>query len=181
MRTQNAESGFSYVDVMIAVTILLVGCIAMLSAITSGVVMTTTSQQTMAAKQYALSTIEAIFSARDLDNLQWSAIGNVGDTAIPGGVFVTGDQLLYVEPGKDGVVGTADDKAGSNGTLGDGDDQTPVSGFQRAIRITDIPDPDRPGATVSLRQIDVTITYYIGRLPERETVTTFIANYRTGD
>ncbi|HMG36726.1 MAG TPA: hypothetical protein VKM94_22510 [Blastocatellia bacterium] len=181
MHNKTSESGFSYVDVMIAVTILLVGCMAMLSAITSGVVMTTTSQQTIAAKQYALSTIEAIFSARDLDNLQWAAVGNVGDTAIPAGAFLTGDQPMYIDPGKDGVVGTADDKAGPNGTVGDADDQPAVAGFTRSIRITDIPDPDRPGSPISLRQIDVTISYFIGRALERETVTTFIANYRTGD
>ncbi|MEN3336144.1 MAG: hypothetical protein V7641_5509, partial [Blastocatellia bacterium] len=46
----SGEAGFSYVDMMVAVTILLVGIMAMLSAITGGIVMTTTSQQHLAAK-----------------------------------------------------------------------------------------------------------------------------------
>src|ERR1041384_6840955 len=115
------EAGFSYIDVMVAVTILLVGIMAMLSAITGGIVMTTTSQQHLAAKQYAQSTIEAIFSARDLDELTFSAIGNVGDTTIPGGVFLSGDQVIYPSPGRDGIVGTADDAAGPDGTTGTSD------------------------------------------------------------
>ena len=90
MYQERNEAGFSYVDVMIAVTILLVGVMAMLSAITSGIVMTTTSQQQLSAKQYAQSTIESIFSARDIETLGFDAIGNVGDTSIPGGVFLSG-------------------------------------------------------------------------------------------
>ena len=178
---RSGEAGFSYVDMMIAVTILLVGIMAMLSAITGGIVMTTTSQQHLAAKQYAQSTIEAIFSARDLEELTFDAIGNVGDTTIPGGVFLSGDQPIYPSPGRDGIVGTADDAAGPDGTPGTGDDGTAADGFTRQIEISNVPDPDRPGAAISLRQIKVTITYMIGNARFRETMTTFAANYRTQD
>jgi type II secretory pathway pseudopilin PulG len=175
------EAGFSYVDVMIAVTILLVGIMGMLSAITAGVVMTSTSQQHLAAKQYAQSTIEAIFSARDLDELTFDAIGNVGDTNIPGGVFLSGDQRIYSSPGRDGVVGTADDAAGPDGTSGTADDGVPADGFTRQIEITNVPDPDRPGAAITLRQIKVTISYMIGGGRFRETLTSYAADYRTRD
>lgn len=175
------EAGFSYVDMMVAVTILLVGIMAMLSAITGGIVMTTTSQQHLAAKQYTQSTIEAIFSARDLDELTFEAIGNVGDTTIPGGVFLTGDQPIYSSPGRDGIVGTADDAAGPDGTPGTSDDGVPSDSFTRQIEITSVPDPDRPGAAISLRQIKVTVSYLIGSARLRETMTTFAANYRTED
>ncbi len=175
------EAGFSYVDVMIAVTILLVGVIAMLSAITSGIVMTTTGQQQLAAKQYAQSTIESIFSARDLDSFGFDAIGNVGDANIPGGVFLTGDRKFYSTAGPDGVVGTADDEAGTDGTVGTSDDSPAVDGFTRQITITDIPDPDRPSAAISLRQIDVTISYKLAKSVYRETMTSYVANYRTKD
>ena len=175
------EAGFSYVDMMVAVTILLVGIMAMLSAITGGIVMTTTSQQHLTAKQYTQSTIEAIFSARDLDELTFDAIGNVGDTTIPGGVFLSGDQPIYPSPGRDGIVGSADDAAGPDGTPGTSDDGAAVDGFTRQIEIANVADPDRPGAAISLRQIKVTITYMIGGARFRETMTTFAANYRTKD
>jgi hypothetical protein len=173
------EAGFSYVDVMIAVTIMLVGVMAMLSAITSGIVMTTTSQQSLAAKQYAQSTVEAIFSARDLRTLGFDAIGNVGDPAIPGGVFLSGDRPFYPTAGPDGIIGTADDSAGPDGVVGTSDDIPPVDGFSRQITISDVPDPDRPGAAISLRQIDVSISFRMGNGQFREVMTTYAANYRT--
>ena len=179
------ESGFSYVDMMVAVTILMVGIMAMLSAITSGIVMTTTSQQHLAAKQYVQSTVESIFSARDIDpsgggtQLSFDTIGNVGDSTIPGGVFLSGEQPIYQSPGRDGIVGTADDAAGPDGVLGSGDDTPPVSGFTRQIEISNVPDPDRPGAPISLRQIKVTISYVAGRARLSESMTTYAANYRS--
>lgn len=176
---RQSEAGFSYVDVMIAVTILLVGVMAMLSAITSGMVMTTTSQQALAAKHYAQSTIEAIFSARDLERLGFAAIGNTGDASIPGGVFLTGERSFYLTEGPDGIVGTSDDSAGPDGVIGSADDTAPVDGFQRQITITNVPDPDRPAAAITLRQIDVSISYRIGKSQYREGMTTYVANYRT--
>lgn len=181
MYEQGNEAGFSYIDVMVAVTILLVGVMAMLSAITSGIVMTTTSQQQLAAKQYAQSTIESIFSARDIETLGFDAIGNVGDTSIPGGVFLAGDRRFYATSGPDGVVGTADDAAGPDGIVGTSDDSTPIDGFIRQVTITNVPDPDRPAAPISLRQVDVTISYNIGKSQYRETMTSYVANYRTKD
>ena len=181
MKEERSEAGFSYVDVMIAVTILMVGVMAMLSAITSGMVMTTTSQQQLAAKQYALSTVEAIFSARDLDTLGFDAVGNVGDATIPSGVFLSGDRPFYSSAGPDGIIGTADDAAGPDGVSGTSDDTPSVDGFSRQISIANIPDPDRPGAAISLRQIDVTVSYKLGNAQLRETMTSYVANYRTKD
>jgi hypothetical protein len=181
MNETRYETGFSYVDVMIAVTVLMVGVMAMLSAITSGMVMTTTSQNQLTAKQYAVSTIEAIFSARDLEALGFDAVGNVGDASIPGGVFLSGVVPFYSTSGPDGVVGTGDDSAGPDGVVGNGDDTPPIDGFSRQIIITNIPDPDRPGAAISLRQIDVTVSYKLGNVQNTETMTSYVANYRTQD
>lgn len=183
MKEERSEAGFSYVDVMIAVTILMVGVMAMLSAITSGMVMTTTSQQQLAAKQYVLSTVEAIFSACDVnpDVLGWGAIGNVGDATIPGGVFLSGDRPFYPTAGPNGIIGTADDAAGPDRVVGTSDDTPSVDGFSRQIVITNVPDPDRPAAAISLRQIDVTVSYKLGNAELRETMTSYVANYRTKD
>lgn len=176
----NSESGFSYIDVMIGVTILLVGVLALVSAITRGIAMTTVSQEMLAAKQIAAGTVEAIFTARDVEEiLGWETIGNVGSTSVPGGVFVTGEQAIYPTPGQDGIVGTADDSKGPDGVAGNADDGVPEPGFSRTIVITDLTDPARPNAPISLRQIDVTVNYWVGAKKQTETFTTFIANYRT--
>jgi hypothetical protein len=166
---------------MIAITILLVGVMALVSAITSGLTMTTTSQQSLTAKQIASSTVEAIFTARDVETLGWNSIGNVGDAAIPEAAFVAGKQKISPAPGKDGIVGTADDLNGPDGDAGTEDDSEPVPGFLREITVTDIPDPDRPDSPITLRQIAVTIHYTVGTFAREETFTTYVANYRLKD
>lgn len=181
MNSRN-ESGFSMVDVMIAITILLVGVLALVGATTRAIVQTTQSQNALVAKQYASSTIEAIFSARDLDTLGWDAVGNIGSAEVPGGVFVTGEQDIWPTAGLDGIVGTYDDPAGPNGTAGDGDDGTVADGFRREITITNVPDPIRPDAALSsLRRIDVTISYLLNGRKLKEIFTTYVANYRADD
>ncbi len=181
MMNNRNESGYSMVDVMIAIAILLVGVLALVGATARAIVQTTQSQDALIAKQYASSTIEAIFSARDLDTLGWDAVGNVGSAEVPGGVFVTGEQGIWPTAGADGIVGTDDDSAGPNGSPGDSDDGTPAEGFRREITIANVPDPLRPNATPSLRRIDVTISYTVGGKRYRETFTTYVANYRTDD
>jgi hypothetical protein len=144
-------------------------------------VQTSQSQDALIAKQYASSTSEAIFSARDLDTLGWDAVGNVGSAEVPGGIFVTGEKDIWPTAGQDGIVGTDDDPAGPNGTVGDSDDGTPADGFRREVTITNVPDPIRPNATPSLRRIDVTISYSVGGRKFKETFSSFIANYRNDD
>lgn len=180
MNGSRDESGFSYIDVMIAITILLVGIMSLVGAMTSAVVMTTKSQDMLAAKQYASSTVEAIFSARDIPNLLgWDAIGNATNPATPRGVFPSGEEDIWPTAGRDGIVGTTDDSAGPDGIKGNTDDGTPVPGYKRLITITDLPDPDRPNAAINLRRIDVTITFAAGGKPHTETFTSYAANYRT--
>ncbi|HEV8485036.1 MAG TPA: hypothetical protein VGV87_15950 [Blastocatellia bacterium] len=177
-RIKTQEAGFSYIDVMIAVAILLIGVMALVGAITNGINMTTRSQEALAAKQIASSTVESIFTARDLETFKWEAVGNVGNAAVPGAIFVAGKQNIYPTAGKDGIVGTADDGWGADGIAGNSDDGQPAIGMQREIVVTDLVDPDRPTSPITLRQIDVTIYYSVGPIQRQETFTSYIANYR---
>jgi type II secretory pathway pseudopilin PulG len=177
MNTDPKQKGFSYLDVMVGVTILLVGVLALVAAITAAVVRTNQQELQLRAKQYAYSTIEAIFSARDINTLGWDAIGNVGNNVVGGvakGIFLTGQQPIRLDPGNAVVVpGTAADTG------------TPIIGFQRQITITDICDPDRPSSAcnpagnnkVMSRQITVTIFYQVGNSQFQETVSTVISNF----
>jgi hypothetical protein len=151
------ERGVSYIDVLIAITILLVGVLALGAALTAAVVRASESQEQLEAKQYASSTIEAIFAARDIETLGFAAAKNVAN----GGVFLDGEVAIRTGAGDDGIVGTADD---------DGDT---VEGYTREVRITDIED----GAVVTLRQIDVTIYYTVGAARREETISTYISDY----
>ena len=177
---KRSEAGFTYIDVLCGMTILLVGVLALSGVLVTSVVRTRDSEQQINAKQLAASTMESIISARDIDNLGWNAIGNVGSnpdpvSGIPQGVFLTGFQRVYPFPGKDGVVGTADDATDPRGN-------TPLPNVQRQIVITDINDPDRPTPPnpIYFRRIDVTIQYLTDSgVWRQEVMSTVVTNYVT--
>lgn len=174
------EAGFSYIDTLVGMTVMLIGLLALAGTIAASVLRSRQQEQQLLAKQYATSTLESITSARDIkvQGLQdgWDSIGNVGSNVINGaarGIFLVGEKPLYASPGPDQVVGTADDNGGT------------VTGLTRQIVITDICDPDRPspGCTpagtnpIMMRRIAVTIYYYAGRAKLTETAATVLTRY----
>jgi len=177
------ESGFSFIDVMIAVSILLVGVLALGAALTIAIARAQESEEQIRAKQIATTTAESIFAARDIQtqSLGWSAIRN--GTGIPDaqgvGSFLTGFQPVYDGPGQDGIVGTADDSRGPDGIAGNADDHRLIDGYTRQIQITSLPDdvgfnPPRD----NFKQVVVTINYSVNNAPRSVDVTTFIALYQ---
>ena len=63
------EQGFSYIDVMIAIVILMVGILAMLSALTANLIRSFQSEKRVVAKQLALSTVESVISAKEMNRV----------------------------------------------------------------------------------------------------------------
>jgi hypothetical protein len=172
--TAAGEAGFTYIDVVIAIGILLTGIVALLSAMTAAVATSGRGEQQLIAKQFATSTMESIFSARDINNpniTSFAAIANDTSLGPPQGLFLSGVQPIYNSTGNDGIIGTADDGWGPDGAPGGGDDLTPVAGFSRTITIA----PVSPG----LISITVTISYQSGGLNFTETLTSMMANYNT--
>ncbi len=170
--SRNNQAGFSYPDVLIGLMILMVGLMALASAITAAVIRTREGEQQMSSKNLTTSTLENIFSARDIGPLGWDAVGNVGSNMVDGtnrGIFLTGKQSVKPGVGADGVTGTADDTG------------TAFPNIQREIVITDYDDPERlkaDGFPIFIRRIDVTIYYAVGSGAQRkETATTMITNY----
>jgi type II secretory pathway pseudopilin PulG len=160
------EQGFSYIELMIAVTIMLVGIMALGGALVKGVVTSSMLEDQLRAKEYASSTIEAIYSVRDISKLGFDAAQNVspayGSTA---GIFVNGKTPIKPDAGPDGIIGTADDSG------------APVVGFEREIVIK-VPDGLPATEYDTLRQIDVTIYYGSGASKNKLTVSAYIGNYR---
>lgn len=173
------ESGFSYIDVMIALVILLVGVLALLSGISGSVLQTRGHEQQLLAKQIATSTIESIMSVKETDpaRLGWEAVGNIGANpdanGVPRGIFVNGFNPINLNAGPDQVIGTADD----DGPL--------VDGLSRQITITNICDPDRPSpgcnppgvSRIRMRTVEVTIAYFVGKIQRQEKLTTVLTDY----
>lgn len=162
------ESGFSYVDVVIATMILMVGVLALGAAMTGAVVNSDESKLQLVAKQYATAASEAIFSARDVSKLGFAAAQNVGSGS---GIFLTGEQPIKPGAGTDGIIGTADDTG------------TAVAGYKRTIVITNINDAnndgidDTTGGGVSLRLITVTINYLSRGIPRSVEIKTIVGDY----
>ncbi|HEX3101982.1 MAG TPA: hypothetical protein VHQ01_09330 [Pyrinomonadaceae bacterium] len=176
-----SESGFSYIDVMIALVILMVGILALLSGISGSILQARGQEQQLLAKQVATSTMESIMSVKETDpaRMGWPAVGNVGSnpnpSGTPQGIFVTGFQPVLTDAGPDEVLGTADDTG------------TAVQGLQRQIVIADVCDPDRPSPAplctpagnfvVKFRSITVTVKYTAGAIQRQEVLSTVLTDY----
>lgn len=177
------ESGFSYIDVMVAMVILLVGILGYLSAMAAGVMLSRGQQQQLAARHISATAIESIMSAKETDEarLGWDAIGNVGsnldENDNPQGVFTSGFVQVVANAGSDEVVGTADDSGAA------------LSGYRRRVVITDICDPDRPSENcaepgvwpVRMRRVDVTVRYYVGSAEREEVIATILTDYTVAE
>lgn len=171
----NTEAGFTYIDVMVALVILMVGIMGLLSAMSAAMLISRSQEQQLNAKQFGASTMESIMAAKetapsptDPTPLGWSAVQNA-----PAGVFVTGVQQVRANAGPDEIQGTADD----TGAV--------IDGLTRQIVITDICDPDRPssacvpvgGFPVRNRMVTVTMNYFAGTIARQEVLRTVVTDY----
>ena len=174
-----SESGFSYIDVMVALVIFLVGILGYLSALSAGILQSRGQQQQIIARHIAATAMESIMAAKETDptRLGWPAIGNVGSNidseGVAKGVFQTGFQQVVADAGPDEVIGTADDSGAA------------MIGYTRRIQITDICDPDRPSPNcptpgywaVRMRRVEVTVKYFVGSAEREEVIATVMTDY----
>ncbi|MBC7900953.1 MAG: hypothetical protein H7070_12980 [Saprospiraceae bacterium] len=186
---KKSEAGFSYIDVLIAIVILMVGILAMLSALTANLIRSYESEKRIVAKQMVVSTIESIISAKEIKNAGviegWDSIRNFA--GLPAGeidgIFLTGFLPIREEIGGDGAAGTADDACASGAPCvtptSPTNNSAEVEGYQRRILITDVEDPERPFPenAIARRRIDVTIRFVTNAGLREETMSTIVANY----
>ena len=130
------QHGFSLIEMMVAMSILVIGLLGLAQVFYLGMVNASTSSANLIAREKAREAIESVHTARDTRTIAWSAVRNVNPptpnppfmmacTGIPaagaqpavaftaspgGGVFLNGEQQLR-QPGADGLVNTADDAA----------------------------------------------------------------------
>lgn len=180
------EGGFSLIEVMIAIVVMLVGILAVIASLAAAVAATEGSEEDLIARQKALEAMESIYTARNSQQIPFSAVANVSN----GGIFLNGAQPMKCA-GPDGLVNTGDDVScttaagaacpdsgaecmvlpGPDGILGTADDTTMSLGnFTRTITITPTTYPTGPNAgTVNpnMMGITVTITYTKAGLPSR--------------
>jgi len=185
-----SENGFSYIDVMIAIVIMLVGVLALASALASNMIRSYETDKRIVAKQLALSSIESIITARNIQRQGtvegWKSIGNIGnnvDNGVPKGIFVNGWAPIREELGWDGIAGTADDACGSGAACNvpgrPANNSPEMKGFEREIIVTDVQDSERPTPPnpITRRRIDVKIKYYTKGISREQTVSTMLTDY----
>jgi len=193
---KKGEQGFSYIDVMVAIVILMVGILAMLSALTANLIRSFNSEKRVVAKQLALSSIESIISAKEMDRGDvlkgFDSLRNVNAPAIKDsqgndvfGIFLTGYNPIREEDGWDGVAGTIDDGCPGTGPCvvpgRTTNDSAVKTGYDRQIIITDIDDPERPFPTypIARRRLEVHIRYFANQIAMEEVASTILTNYGT--
>jgi type II secretory pathway pseudopilin PulG len=163
-------SGFTLIEAMMSIIILSFGVLSLAVVYAQGIMYASLTQYDYIAEKKAEEAIETIFTARDTKILTWAQIQNVGQ----GGVFLDNAQPL-LDPGPDGLVGTADDNAALPDSIIIGPGPNKVVNLNpwmtRTIAITPVT------AEANLRQITVTINYQIGRITRTYTLISYISTF----
>lgn len=157
------EQGFSLLETVIAILIITTGLIGTAAAITYALQFSAISRNVTNSKLIATGMIEEVDTLRNTRRLDYKQIANVGEVDNTGAKnnftgFLTGFQDISLNPGPDGVDGTADDlrDPGPDGVFGTGDDfDNPAlvrSGYQRQITVTTL--------SPSLKKIEIKIRYF---------------------
>jgi prepilin-type N-terminal cleavage/methylation domain-containing protein len=161
------QSGFTLIEVFMAILILSGGLLALAAAFAPGMAIVNSAHYHQIAKEVASDTVENVFTARDSLLLDWSRIRNASD----GGIFLNGEQLVRTA-GADGLVNTADDGAVETVTL-PGGSVVSLARFTRQIEIVEV----QGNNGGMLRQITVTISYPVGSQTRQYQLITFISAY----
>jgi type II secretory pathway pseudopilin PulG len=188
---RRAEQGFTLIEVLISSVVMTVGLVSMLAVFSLALASTQTAQEDMIAKQLAGQALESIFTARNTSQINWNAIQNVSN----GGIFVNGF-VRILDPGPDGLEGTADDlqanpacpgpskcliSPGPDGILGTADDvYWPLNNYTRQVVIAPLNDANGNQYS-SLRSVTVTIQYTANtgtKAPKTYVMTAYISQYR---
>ena len=191
-RRRRAEHGFSLLELVVALSILLTGLLGLAQVFYLGMIHSSTSSSHLIAREKAREAIESVHTARDTRTLSWDSVRNLDAptcTDIPdsetdgrlavdltgtgGGIFLNGEQEL-LKAGPDGLVNTADDDSpeelpGRNGIFEDAGDDVALDNFFRTIEICDV--------NPNLRQIRVTVRYTVGLVGRSYTLTTYISSF----
>jgi prepilin-type N-terminal cleavage/methylation domain-containing protein len=166
--TGAGERGFTLLELLIAMAVLVTGLMSMAYGIGLGIEVMQMSTMDTIAREKAREAMEDVFTARDTSTISFSQICNIPTsgsnsnnclfvngftpmyTADSSGLVNTtaaatqGTIESYMTPGPDGILGTPDDVAYN------------LTGFQRSIQVTSVSSSD--GYTV-LAQVTVTIIY----------------------
>ena len=180
--SNRSEDGFSLLEMVVAMTILTVGLLGVASAIGYAIVASNHGRSVTNTKLLAMSMLEQMETLRDTNNLTFGQIANVGQVNNAGATkvfagFQPGFQQVSINPGPDGIFGTADDliDAGTDGIFGTVDDfinpNFALVGVTRQVQITSL--------SAKLRKIQVTVGYSVNGVTKQLLVTGYLNDNST--
>ena len=176
------ESGFTLIEVMIAIVVMSVGLLAVIASFATAIAATQSAEEDLIARQKVLDAMESIYTARNAQQIPFASVANVS----AGGIFLDGPQQLKCA-GPDGLVGTGDDVActtqagaacpdngaecmvlpGPDGILGTADDTIMSLGnFTRTIAVTPVL-LSNGNVNSNMMAISITVSYTKAGLPAR--------------
>lgn len=180
--------GFTLIEVMISMAILMIALLALLGVFGLTMASTQTSQQNAISKQLADEAMEGILTARETATVPWTSIANV-----PTGIFLVGPQPIDCA-GADGIIGTADDAAcgpqildlpgpsgvvmSTGGVCAAPDVCLPLTQYTRTIAIAPAIENGEPVATLNTVTITITYTNPQLRIPQNYILSTYVSEYR---
>jgi type IV pilus modification protein PilV len=177
-RKVSTQKGFTFLEVLIALTVLTFGVLSLVSIFTQGLRASYQTQIQYIAQQKAQEALETIFTARDTKILSWAQIANVSQ----GGVFKDGPQQLC-NSGPDGLFGTEDDLTsqpdvitigpGPDGVFGTADDVVINLNpwMTRTILIAPV------ATTPNLNQVTITVNWTFQGQSSSYVLVSYISNY----
>jgi competence protein ComGC len=157
-----SEAGVTILEMVVAMLILTVGLLGMAAAIGYAVTVSNKGRNLTNSKLLVVSVMEQIETLRNTKELTFGQIANQGSVDNTGATrsfagFPTDFQPLSINPGPDGIFGTADDliNPGPDNVYGTSDDfidpTWAVAGYTRQITITNL--------NPNLKRIQVTLNY----------------------
>ena len=187
------QGGFTLIEVLIAIAVMSIGLLSVVASIATAIQATQSAQEDLIGRQKAMDALESIYTARNSQQVGFSAINNTSS----GGIFLGTSQSLLCA-GPDGLVGTADDVPcttsggvtcpnggaecwvlpGPDGILGTSDDVTySLANFKRTITFSPVY-LSTGGINNNMRAISISVSYTKDGLPPRTyTVNGLISSY----
>ena len=176
------QNGFGLLEALIASVVLVIGLVALAGLFTQSLTFLQYTREDLIAKQKARESLEGVYSARNDATIGFAGIQNLSN----GGIFLDGFQPLFL-PGANGIVGTQGQSGildrqilpGKDGILGTADDEIlPLNNFQRQILIQPLID-STGNVSPDIRQISVTVQVISpGRGSRNYTVTGYISRFQ---
>lgn len=162
IRAPQSEDGFTLIEMVVAMLIMLIGLLALASAIGYAFMASNRGRNITNTKLLIVSILEQMETLRNTQQLTFGQISNTGSVDNTGATtnfngFPTTFQPVSLDPGPDGILGTTDDLVGPgpDGIYGTADDATDptkaVAGYSRQILITSL--------STNLKRIQVTLQY----------------------